>query len=778
MMKKQLSRVMSIILAGVLLISGIMVAPSDSYAAGIPVPGTWVDVGLPGFSDGVSPDTSLYVDNGTPYVAFQDGAHGNSVSVMSYNGNYWAYVGNAGFSGGQAKDISLFVESGIPYVSYIDVSNNNVVTVLKYVSNSWVMVGNNNGFSGNGASSTSLYVVSGSPSTPYVAYEDGVNGGRATVVKFDGVSWVQVGDVGFSAEEIGYPSLHVDGGTPYVAYADYNSGTYGRATVMKYDGSNWVNVGSAGFSEGAAIYTSLFVDNGTPYVAYRDDNNSGKATVMKYDGSNWVNVGNAGFSGESMSYTDVNYESLYIDNGTPYVAFRDKYDTGFKATVMKYDGTNWVPMGDVGFSASEASFTSLFVSNGILYVAYQDSENGDQATVKKFIPSGPSLTADTMNNDVANDIEITFTDDQTWRGLITGVYDEVTQLVAGTNYSVSAGTIIIDSGVLSAGNHMIKVKATGYSDTEVSQPITGNTPPSLTADTTNNDTANAIDITFTDNPVWRAAITSLKEGSTTLAGSNYTISAGKLTIKAGVLAAGSHSITVAATGYTDAMVSQTINTPYSPPSGNDPVIPPVVTPVVTPVETKPTPTPTSPSDGEGINFSDIFGHWAEANIKQAANSGIVKGYFDGTFKPGKTVTRAEFAVMLMNTLKPEAAGAELTFKDTAKIGAWAKKAVAQAVQADIIKGYTDGSFRPDAEITRAEMAAMIANALGQSIESNAVTGFSDDQDIPAWAKGSVAAMKKLGIVEGKGANTFDPNGKTTRAEAVTVLLKMLAQKSK
>ncbi|SED06819.1 S-layer homology domain-containing protein [Paenibacillus sp. GP183] len=155
-----------------------------------------------------------------------------------------------------------------------------------------------------------------------------------------------------------------------------------------------------------------------------------------------------------------------------------------------------------------------------------------------------------------------------------------------------------------------------------------------------------------------------------------------------------------------------------------------------------------------------------------------------TFPPDKEnwceqfkISTAEFAVMLMNKLKPQGEAAALTFTDTAKIGAWAQKAVAQAVKAGIIKGYEDGSFGPDAQITRAEMAVMLAGALGQSNEANAVTGFTDDKDIPVWAKGAVAAIKKQGLVEGKGSNAFDPNGNTTRAEAVTVLLKLLTQKN-
>ncbi|WP_229757709.1 S-layer homology domain-containing protein [Paenibacillus marchantiophytorum] len=179
-----------------------------------------------------------------------------------------------------------------------------------------------------------------------------------------------------------------------------------------------------------------------------------------------------------------------------------------------------------------------------------------------------------------------------------------------------------------------------------------------------------------------------------------------------------------------------------------------------------------------VNFSDISGHWAEASIKQAVSFGIVSGYPDGTFNPNRTVTRAEFAVMLINTLKPQGNGAELTFTDKGKIGTWAQKSVAQAIQAAIITGYEDSTFRPDAEISRSEMTVMIAKALGQSVEAATETGFADDKDVPDWAKGAVGAMKKLSIIGGKSANAFAPHDKTTRAESVTVLLKMLAQKGK
>ncbi|MFC3800875.1 InlB B-repeat-containing protein [Cohnella sp. GCM10012308] len=179
-----------------------------------------------------------------------------------------------------------------------------------------------------------------------------------------------------------------------------------------------------------------------------------------------------------------------------------------------------------------------------------------------------------------------------------------------------------------------------------------------------------------------------------------------------------------------------------------------------------------------IDFSDISGHWAASNIQLAVSRGFVSGYPDGTFKPNRTVTRAEFAVMLANSLKLEVEGARLTFSDAAKIPSWAREAIAQAVKADIITGYEDGTFRPNATITRAEMASMIARALQLSPDANASTDFADDHLIPSWVKGAASAVQKLGIMEGSNANRFNPKAEATRAEAVTVLMRMLEKLGK
>lgn len=174
-----------------------------------------------------------------------------------------------------------------------------------------------------------------------------------------------------------------------------------------------------------------------------------------------------------------------------------------------------------------------------------------------------------------------------------------------------------------------------------------------------------------------------------------------------------------------------------------------------------------------IEFTDIAGHWAEGSIKQAVSQGMISGYPNRMFKPDDSVTRAEFTVMLADALNLDGKGAVFRFTDDDQIAQWAKRAVSLALQVEIVDGYKDGSFRPNAQITRAEMASMIAKALKVTRNVKTTTSFADDEDIPIWAKSAVEAIHKLGIVNGRGGNKFVPNDTATRSEAVVMLLSML-----
>ena len=183
----------------------------------------------------------------------------------------------------------------------------------------------------------------------------------------------------------------------------------------------------------------------------------------------------------------------------------------------------------------------------------------------------------------------------------------------------------------------------------------------------------------------------------------------------------------------------------------------------------------APPTGEACKarstFNDIAGHWGEPFIFEAGCQGIVQGYPDGSFNPDRPITRAEFVVMLAGLFQWGDAEATISFSDLAGREHWAGQAIAQAAAAGIVSGYPDGRFEPEATITRAEMAVMIARALGLGADAGATASFADDADIPAWAKSAVGSIHRLGIVIGRGGNNFAPDGAATRAEAAVMLLR-------
>ena len=171
-------------------------------------------------------------------------------------------------------------------------------------------------------------------------------------------------------------------------------------------------------------------------------------------------------------------------------------------------------------------------------------------------------------------------------------------------------------------------------------------------------------------------------------------------------------------------------------------------------------------------LNDINGHWAQANIEQLVSMGAVSGYPDNSFKPNATITRAEFATILVKAFQfPPKTGT--AFADTANH--WAKDSIATATALGIAGGYDASRFGPNDQITREQMAVMIIKAL--ELEAGAdETTFADNGSIAAWAKGSVATAVKEGILSGYPGNVFNPQGQATRAEAVTVIVNALAKK--
>ncbi len=178
--------------------------------------------------------------------------------------------------------------------------------------------------------------------------------------------------------------------------------------------------------------------------------------------------------------------------------------------------------------------------------------------------------------------------------------------------------------------------------------------------------------------------------------------------------------------------------------------------------------------GNSGTFKDIARHWAKEGIERAVNMGFVNGYGDGTFRPDLKITRAEFVVMTARAFDFEAkSGMSLNFSDVDKIPVWARPYIAEAEQAGLIKGYADGSFRPNQWISRSEMAVLIMRLYDGELNPNAKVSFADKQQIKPWALPSVAAAADLGIIKGKNGNRFAPADPATRAESTIMLLRLL-----
>ncbi|MCM3630333.1 S-layer homology domain-containing protein [Paenibacillus glycanilyticus] len=177
-----------------------------------------------------------------------------------------------------------------------------------------------------------------------------------------------------------------------------------------------------------------------------------------------------------------------------------------------------------------------------------------------------------------------------------------------------------------------------------------------------------------------------------------------------------------------------------------------------------------------VTFTDIKSveAWAGRAIQVIAAKGAIEGKKAGVFAPKDNVTRAEFAKMLTRALDLDNSLATENFADV-KDTDWSAPYIGAAAKLGIIQGRSATKFDPNAQITRAEMATMIARALKVTKGAKDVTdvnaalaGFKDASSISTALKPGVAFSSKNGIVIGNNGK-FSPNASATRAEAAVMI---------
>lgn len=156
------------------------------------------------------------------------------------------------------------------------------------------------------------------------------------------------------------------------------------------------------------------------------------------------------------------------------------------------------------------------------------------------------------------------------------------------------------------------------------------------------------------------------------------------------------------------------------------------------------------------------------------HSAYIKGFSDGTFRPNRTITRAELAVLLARNLGFDGSRSDSgAFKDV-KATHWAAGEIEFVRRAGLMGGDANGNFRPGDPVTRAEIAVIAVRYQNLGAPAGAKSRFADVQP-DHWAAASIEAAAAAGILDGYGDGTFRPNQALTRAEAVKVINRLFGR---
>ncbi|MBE0447062.1 MAG: S-layer homology domain-containing protein [Actinobacteria bacterium] len=178
--------------------------------------------------------------------------------------------------------------------------------------------------------------------------------------------------------------------------------------------------------------------------------------------------------------------------------------------------------------------------------------------------------------------------------------------------------------------------------------------------------------------------------------------------------------------------------------------------------------------GNSTRWNDIYiNDWYYPYVRFFESSGLATGYADGSFRPGNPITRAELTVWISRAygFKPVLPGSQgPIFPDIESH--WARSYIEAVGDIGIVSGYPDGTFKPDALVTRAEIAKIIVGAGKLPLYPIAQFHFSD-VSIGYWAIPYIEAAREAGIIKGYDGLVFKPDAHTTRAEATAILVRAL-----
>jgi parallel beta-helix repeat protein len=175
-------------------------------------------------------------------------------------------------------------------------------------------------------------------------------------------------------------------------------------------------------------------------------------------------------------------------------------------------------------------------------------------------------------------------------------------------------------------------------------------------------------------------------------------------------------------------------------------------------------------------FSDLGGHWAEAFVQALVRQGLIRGFPDGTFKPEASITRAEYAAIIAKTFDlPRQRGTGAGVFPDVPADFWASGAISQAVNMGFVSGFPDGTFRPQQNLTRVQALVSLVSGLGlRGGNPDLLLFYSDRAQIPSYATEAIAtATQRRLVVNYPQLNQLEPMRNITRAEVAALIYRAL-----
>ena len=514
------------------------------------------------------------------------------------------------------------------------------------------------------------------------------------------------------------PSLSESNGNVYVSYTDFLQNN--KVFIQKYENNTWKNIEGINLSASRAV---IEVTDKKLYLATTFVNGTNSSQVHVYENNKWTKLG------EDVGGSEVTNLLIDVNGKIPYVAYVDSVKGC--SIVKKINGDKWVQEG-LNVSDENLSKLDFKISNNKAYVAINPT-----ASKKLLIKSRQLEKLNTGQIVGVSGITL----NKTALNLTIGASESLVATISPSNAtnkdvewtSSNTNVATVDTtgkvtGV-SAGSATITVKTKDGSKVATCNVTVKNPVISVTGVTLNKTALNLV-TGASESLVATISPSNATNKDVEWTSSNTNVATVDTTGKVTGVSSGSATITVKTKDGTKvATCNVTVKNP--------------------------------------IAINDINKHWAESTITDFISNGYINGYQDNTFRPNNSITRAEF-IKIFNKYFGLNKKSGKTFKDTSTH--WAKDEIDIAVTYGVINGYPDNTFKPNEPITREQAAKIISNYKKIEDDNyDKLNKYKDATNVSTWAKNSVEGVLEQGYMNGYSDNTFRPKNNITRAEAVVTL---------